>query len=204
MIPEASWVLLEQVGTVLAGLLGVKLLTSILDVSQFGYLALANSIMALVGMNLFGPFKQGFMRFWAISKDEETLNVFYAVSDKFAKYICYFTVIAVPLVFLLIYRFKNLEWATLIAISLIAGALTGLFGLRVGIFIAARQRRRSALFNISIAFSRLFIALCLLILIRPSATVVILGYTLASLLFFLIAQKFYSAMVSQKKHRSPN
>jgi len=197
LTPEASWVFLEQIGTVLAGLMGVKLLTSVLDTAEFGYLALANSIMALIGMNLYGPFKQGLMRFWAISKDSETLDVFYAVSNRLAKYVCGFTLLIIPIIFFLLYIFKNPKWATLVAISLAAGGLTGLFGLRVGIFVAARQRRRSALLNIASAFSRFFIALCLLILIYPGAIVAISGYALTSFIFFLIAQRFYSAMASK-------
>ena len=65
----------EHAGTVLVGLLGVKLLTNILGPSQFGKLSLANTVVSLISTNLlFGPLGQGLMRFWAISKNKGDLK----------------------------------------------------------------------------------------------------------------------------------
>jgi len=57
------WVFAEQVGTVIAGLFGVKLLTNILGPSEFGMFILANTVVLLISVNfLFGPLGQGLLR----------------------------------------------------------------------------------------------------------------------------------------------
>ena len=61
---EALWVFIGQLGMALGLLFGIKILTHFLDPLEFGRLALANTVVLLVGTNLFGPFGQGFMRFW--------------------------------------------------------------------------------------------------------------------------------------------
>ena len=47
LTPEALWVCIGPVGTAIAGLLGIKLLTYVLEPSEFGKLALANTIIEL-------------------------------------------------------------------------------------------------------------------------------------------------------------
>ena len=56
---EAFWVFVGQAGTAIGGLIGVKLLTHVLIPAEYGKLALANTIVAFIGANLFGPFGQG-------------------------------------------------------------------------------------------------------------------------------------------------
>ena len=55
LTPEAIWVFVGQAGTAAAGLFGIKLLTHVLSPDEFGRLALANTIVALIGTNIFGP-----------------------------------------------------------------------------------------------------------------------------------------------------
>jgi O-antigen/teichoic acid export membrane protein len=85
--PEALWVLVGQGGTAVAGLFGVKVLTNVLGPNEFGMLALANTIVALISTNfLFGPLGQGFLRFWSISREKGDLGAFYAVSNRYGLY----------------------------------------------------------------------------------------------------------------------
>ena len=66
-----------QIGTGIAGLVGVKVLTNVLGPSEFGRLALANSIVMLIStIFLFGPLSQGLMRFWSICRDRGELEAF--------------------------------------------------------------------------------------------------------------------------------
>jgi O-antigen/teichoic acid export membrane protein len=59
-----------QIGTGIAGLVGVKVLTNVLGPGEFRRLALANTVVVLVSTNcLFGPLGQGLMRFWSICQD---------------------------------------------------------------------------------------------------------------------------------------
>jgi len=196
LTPEATWVFVGQAGTAAAGLFGIKLLTHVLNPDEFGRLALANTIVALVGTNIFGPLGAGVKRFWPISKDRGNLDVFYSVSNRYARYAIYIvlslSVISTP--FLLL---KGVKWAVLVALSLIVGAVTGWLGLRISVFTAARKRKQIALLNIGNAFLRPVIAVGLIVLIAADASWAMIGYLSASFLILLVAERLYRHAVSE-------
>ncbi len=198
LIPEALWVFIEQVGTAIAGLMGIKLLTHVLDPSEFGRLALANTLVALIGTSVFGPFAQGLMRFWVISKDRGNLKEFYAVANRFAKYISLvvFLITAIVSTFIICIAHK-FDWTILVILSLGIGVIMGNFRLMMNVFRAARQRRRVAILNTSNGFLRPMIATLVAILIIAKANIALLGYLLAVLFVFLVTLRIYSQMVSE-------
>jgi len=188
LTPEAAWVFVGQAGTAVAGLAGIKLLTHVLAPSEFGRLALANTIVALIGTNIFGPLGQGLIRFWAISKDRGNLDVFYSVSNRYARFAIYIVS------FLLM---KGANWGVLLMLSLIVGAVTGWLGLRISVFTAARKRKQIALLNIGNAFLRPVIAVGLIVLIASDASWAMIGYLSATFLILLIAERLYHHAVSE-------
>lgn len=198
LTPEALWVFIGQVGIAIAGLVGIKLLTHILDPSEFGRLALANTIVALIGTSFFGPFAQGLMRFWAISKDRGNLKEFYTVSSRFAKYISFVVFLITAMVSTLIICIAHkFDWTILVILSLAIGVIMGDFNLMISVFGAARQRRRVAILNTSNAFLRPMSAALLVILIIAKANIALLGYLIAVLFVFLVTQRIYSQMISE-------
>jgi len=197
LTPEASWVFVGQVGTAIAGLLGIKLLTDALGPSEFGKLALANTIVALIGTNFFGPFGQGIMRFWAISKDRGNLDVFYAVTNRLIIFICLISISTSIILVSIFSIIKDFDWTILIAFSLVIGIITGLFSLRVGIFTVARQRKSVAIFNIINSFLRPLIATFLVILTISKVNIALAGYLFAAILILLIEERFYHKVFSE-------
>ncbi|RLA97406.1 MAG: hypothetical protein DRG83_15910 [Deltaproteobacteria bacterium] len=195
---EAFWVFVGQAGTAIGGLIGVKLLTHVLAPAEYGKLALANTIVALIGINLFGPFGQGLSRFWSISKDRGNLDVFYVISNRFAKYISLSALlISGVAVIVTMYILHKFHWAILVAISLVIGIITGFLSLRIGIFTAARQRRRVAILNISNTLLRPLIAVVLVVITIANVNMALVGYLIAALLVVLIAERLYSQNVSE-------
>lgn len=194
---EAAWIIIGQAGTAVAGILGIKLLTNVLVPAEFGKLALANTLIALISTNfLFGPLGAGIMRFWAISKSKGNLNGFYAVSKQLLRQIIVIS-IAVSIVLILFTGFfKGMEWAALFAVSTAAGIFSGWLGLRISVFTAARKRPLVACLNIGNAFSRPVIAVCLVLLISVSAFWAMAGYLVAAMLLVLVAEYFYVNIVS--------
>ncbi|MFX0137544.1 MAG: lipopolysaccharide biosynthesis protein [Candidatus Hodarchaeota archaeon] len=195
--PEALWVFVSQAGTAIAGLLGVKLLTHVLKPFEFGLLVLASTVITLIGTSFFGPFGQGLMRFWSISKERGSLDVFYAVSNRLAKYISMATFLVTFISIFILFMIKKYDWSILIALSLIIGIITGIFGLKISVFTAARQRRRTALLNISNTFLRPLIATFLVILIIAKANIALGGYLIAALFILFIAERLYLQSTSK-------
>ncbi len=194
--PEATWVFVGQAGTAIAGLIGIKLLTHVLSPGEFGRLAIANTIVALIGTNIFGPLSQGVMRFWAISKDRGNLDAFYRISNRYARYAIYIVSLLIIMSSPLLLS-KDASWAVLLTLSLVVGAVTGWLGLRISVFTAARKRKQIALLNIGNSFLRPVIAALLIILIASNASWALVGYFLATFMALLIAERIYRHTVSE-------
>jgi O-antigen/teichoic acid export membrane protein len=196
LTPEAIWVLVGQAGTAIAALAGIKLLTHVLDPSEFGRLALANTLVSLLGINLFGPLGQGLMRFWSISKDRGNLDAFYIVSNRLFKYASLIALLTTTIFSFILSKITSLDWALLVTLSLAVGTITGLTNLRISIFTATRQRQRTAILNISNTFLKPLAATFLVVLIIPNANMAIVGYLLAGLFVLLITNRLYSQAAS--------
>jgi O-antigen/teichoic acid export membrane protein len=195
--PEALWVLVGQAGTSVAGLFGVKVLTNVLGPGEFGMLALANTIVALISTNfLFGPLGQGLMRNWSISQERGELRTFYAVSNRYGLYtIAMSIVVGIGLVAVAV-SIKGRDWATLLAVSVATGVAFGWLMLRVSIFTAARQRHWVAFLNIGNAVLKPILAASLVLLIAVSASWAMAGYLVATLGVVFLAERFYHFIVS--------
>lgn len=194
---EAAWIIIGQAGTAVAGILGIKLLTNVLGPAEFGKLALANTLIALISTNfLFGPFGAGIMRFWAISKNKSNLKGFYAASKQLKQQIIIISIVVSIVLTVFTAFFKDMEWAALFAVSTAAGIFSGWMGLRLAVFTAARKRPLVACLNIGNAFSRPVIAACLVLLISVSAFWAMAGYLVAAILLVLVAEWFYVNIVS--------
>jgi O-antigen/teichoic acid export membrane protein len=194
---EAAWIIVGQAGTAVAGILGIKLLTNVLGPAEFGKLALANTLIALISTNfLFGPLGAGRMRFWAISKSKGCLKEFYAASKQLKQQTIAISIIVSFALTVIAAFFKGMEWAALFAVSTAAGIFTGWLGLRMAVFTAARKRPLAACLNIGNAFSRPVIAAGLVLLISVSAFWAMAGYLVAAILLVVVAEWFYVNIVS--------
>ena len=195
--PEALWVFVGNAGTAVAGLFGVKVLSNVLGPGEFGMLALANTVVALISINfLFGPLGQGLMRIWSISREQGDLGAFYAVSSRYGRYtIGVSIVVGIALVAGAI-LIKGKDWAALLAISMTTGVASGWLSLRISIFTAARQRQWVALLNVGNALLKPIIAASLVLLVVVSASWAMAGYLVATLGVVFLAERFYRRIVS--------
>ncbi|MFH1953705.1 MAG: lipopolysaccharide biosynthesis protein [Pseudomonadota bacterium] len=188
---EALWVFIGQFGIAMGVLFGVKILTQVLDPLEFGRLALANTIVLLIGTNLFGPLGQGFMRFWSISQERGQVKEFIVTSNRYSRFLTAI-ILGVSLILLIGSAFTGwLDWPVLTAISLIVGAFTGYLGIRLSVFLAARKRKIVALVNTGTAFLKPMIAVLFVIFIFSNADCVMWGYFVATLIMVFVVEYFY-------------
>jgi len=195
---EAFWVFVGQAGTAIGGLIGVKLLTHVLIPAEYGKLALANTIVALIGTNLFGPIGQGIGRYWSICSDRGDLDVFYKVSSYLSRIVslCALLMCGVGLLlFIGVSHWTN--WTILVGLALVVGIVLGNISIKVGVFTAARQRRRTALLNISNNFLRPLMAVILIVLTIRKAEVALGGHLVAALIILFAVEMLYLKNVSE-------
>jgi len=196
---EVLWVFLGQTGTALGVLLGVKILTHILNPFEFGRLSLANTIVILVGTNLFGPINQGLMRFWSISLERGEKEVFVSATRQLSRFLI-FIVLFISLVFPILLAFTPwIDWMVLLTISLLVGAITGWYGIKISILTAARKRKTISIINTANAFGKPIIASIFVILIASSASWAMLGYLLTTIAAVYVLEKYYGKVVKRKE-----
>lgn len=198
LTPEALWVFTEQAGIAIAAFVGIKLLTHVLDTSEFGRLALANTMVMLIGTSFFGPLGQGLLRFWAISKERGELHTFYCVSNRITIYAVIASLLLAVILSCSISIVKGFDWTMLVMLSSGVGIVTGLFGLKVSVFTAARQRKRTALLRVSNSFLRPLCALLLIVLTVPLANMALVGYLVTIVIVFVIARGLYNREIFKK------
>ncbi len=187
-----------QVGTGIAGLVGVKVLTNVLGPSEFGRLALANSVVMLISTNfLFGPLGQGLMRFWSICRDRGELGAFYVVSNRCARYVIGVSIAVAITVVVILASIKWVDWALLLTISMATGIVSGTLGLRISVFTAARQRKRVALLSISNALFSPIVAASLVLLVGADALSAMFGYLIVVSGVAFVAGRLYCRAVSK-------
>ena len=191
MKSELLWLLIGQLGTALGVVFGVKILTQVLDPAEFGRMALANTVVLLVGSNIFGPIGQGFMRFWSICQDRDQDNEFLRITDHFAGRLLFFTVSLSLILFFISATTGWPRWIVLMTLSLMAGGVTGYFGLRLSVFLAARNRKIVALVNTGNAILKPVMALFFVIALFNNADCVILGYVITASLAALVVEHLY-------------
>jgi len=188
---EALWVFIGQSGIALGVLFGVKILTQVLDPLEFGRLAIANTVVLLIRINLFGPLGHGFMRFWSISQERGQVEEFVLTSNRYAVFLSSI-ILTVSLILFVFSAFTGWrDWSTLITISLIVGVITGYFGLRLAVFLAARKRKIVALVDTGTAFLKPLIAALFAIFLVSNANCVMSGYLVITLVIAWAVEQLY-------------
>ena len=189
--PEALWVLIGQIASVIASLIAVKVLSNLLSQAEYGKLALASTLINFVTTNIFGPFGQGFMRFWSIGKGRGNLDVFYRLSNRFIMCIGVFAVFAAVITSLFLFLTKHTEWAVLTLLSLVLGTISGMIGMRTSIWNAMRQRRKIALVSIFDGFSKPLLAAIFIFLTVRTVNIVLIAYLSGAFLIFFVVNRIY-------------
>ena len=200
---EALWVFWGQAGIALGVLLGVKILTHVLNPIEFGRLALANTVIVLIGTNLFGPVSQGLMRFWSISQERGEKSAFAAATKQISIYLIYFVILISTIIFIFLVFSKWANWTKLLTIALIVGAITGWNSIKISILTAARKRKFISLINTGGAFGKPVIAFTFVIMAGPKADWAMVGYLVTTLIVFYLLEKHYQKVVKRKEKQLP-
>ena len=195
---EAFWVMASQVGNALGSILSIKLLTYLLKPSDFGKLAVANTIILLITMNIYGPVGQGLMRFWSISVNKGQLTQYEKITQGTLR-LLFVIVLFLSIIGYLVIRLTKLrQWALIFLLSLITGALAGWFNARCSILVADRKRKAVAVYNILMAFLKPALAGFLILLFYSDVNLVIVGFLAAAFLLSIAIEKYFVSFMRQR------
>lgn len=193
---ESFWVAFDQIGTAIASLLSIKIITSLLDPYEFGYIALANTIIFLLSSSIYGPIGQSFMRFWSIAKERQELKSFYRLLNRSLNITLVISFLAGAIISGSLFILCNLKWAVLITISILLAVCSGWTSVRTSILTAARKRKTVSLIHVAGIFLRPLIAAILIMKLGNNANIAMLGFLLAAVSIFLFTEKIFQQFVS--------
>lgn len=199
---EMGWVVFGQVGLAAGYILAIKLISTVLDVEEFGRFALGLTLINLVQLTLFTPLAQGLMRYWSISVQQSNLGVFQEVSGRWMIRLVAASILAALVLMAGVIGLHGEGWAGVIGLSMVAGAMGGCVNGDIFILNANRSRKAAAWFNVFSACLRPGVGFVLAIGCWRTAEAVLLGYGLVSLLMAFASRAFLRGWISKSVDRS--
>lgn len=187
--------MLGQAAAVVGALLGVRLLTELMDPAAYGELALAMTVATLVNQVVFGPISGGVSRFFAPAREQNDLGS-YLVAGRRLVLMASMAMLAIIGAMVLVLILLDLDGWIAVAISaMVFAILSGWSAVLSGVQAADRRRMMVALHQGLESWLRFLVAAWLLVWIGPGSSVAMAGYALA--LAFVVASQygFFRGMV---------
>lgn len=179
----------------------VRVLTQYLDPQQYGQLALALTVGALINQVLMGGISAGVGRFYSVASKRNKLPIYL---QAFYKIMHYSTVMAVTVsvtIILTLFWLDHSKWAVLFTFTLVASLLNGYVVVIGNILQASRQRAVFALQSSIDAWMRIIMAVGMIHLLDNSVIAVVVGYGISSILVLSLQLFLLRRLVT---HRSEN
>lgn len=182
LFKESFWIALGQAMAMLGLLVGVRLLTELLDPAAYGELALGMTVAMLVNQVVFGPVVGGVIRFYAPAVEHSDFTNYASA----ARRLVLVATAVVAVISLLAIAGLNLagrsEWISIVVLAFVFAILSGYNSILSGLQNAARQRAVVALHQGFEAWARFLIATGFMIWLGKNSTVAMAGYAVAALI----------------------
>jgi len=182
LFKESFWIALGQAMAMLGLLVGVRLLTELLDPAAYGELALGLTVASLVNQIVFGPLGGGIIRIYAPAVEQGGFGSYLTAVRQL---VCSATVIIALITLIAVVCLLVTGRTELIAIAVAAltfATINGYNSILSGIQNAARQRSIVALHQGFETWARFLVAVGLMLWLGVTSTVAIVGYGVAALM----------------------
>jgi O-antigen/teichoic acid export membrane protein len=190
LFKEGFWVILGQVMAVFGSLVGVRILTGLMDPSAYGELALGMTAATLVNQSVLGPLGGGILRFYAPAVEQADLGGYLKAVRRLALSATGIIVLFMSMIIFVLLISGRMPWAVVLIAATIFAVLSGYNAILSGIQNAARQRSIVALHQGAESWIRFLVAAGLMLYFGATSVVAMMGYSLAVLLV-LGSQSFF-------------
>lgn len=187
---EGAWIVFGQIAAVLGSLVGVRVLTELLDPAAYGELALGVTIATLVNATIMGPLCNGATRFYATAVENNSLPDYLKSVANLVLKATGVVLVIVGIVALELFAAGNQHWAMIVVSAMLFSILSGYNSILNGIQNAARQRTIVALHSGLEAWGKFLLAAGLIVIFGAFSSLAIAGYALA-ILIVLAFQSFF-------------
>ena len=194
---EAVWIAGGQVLAALGTLVGVRLLTSVLDPAAFGQFALGLTCTAIVHQVLLGPLANTFERFFSIAHETAAWRAYFAAVRATTLQVSLLATGVGVVVALGLLASGYTQVLLLVCASLAFALLSGWEVILDGIQNGARRRGTVALHQALRAWLRPAMAVLLLTTVSSTSGMTMTGYLLASVAALTSQTFFYKRTVQR-------
>lgn len=202
---EFLWIGSGQVASVLGMVVGVRLLTGVLEPQIYGELALGMTATMLVQQVVMGPLGNSSLRFFAPAREAGEFWSFLAVLRKLLIRASIVILIIATLSCLGLQLARKSDWIWLTLAAFVFALISGYNSVLDGIQNAARQRPVVAWHHALSSWGRFLAAVGLVVWLGASSAIAMRGYVLASILVLLsqawfFKRKIMSDIVNNPRH----
>ncbi len=203
LVKEGGWIIAGQIAAVIGSLLMVRMLTEHLDPGEYGQLALGMTIAGLVNQVAMGGLISGISRFYSIAAEKSDLRGYIKASKRLMVYatlgvgaIALFLIVGLAIT-------RYAKFVYLAVAVLVFSILSGYNSALGGIQNAARQRAIVAMHGAMNAWLNFGLVTGMVLFVKPSSSVVVIGYALTTLLITLSQLFFLARLLHRHNNDSP-
>lgn len=179
---EGFWIVLGQAMAVVGSLVGVRVLTGLLNPSAYGELALGMTVATLVNQVILGPLGNGITRFYAPSVEKNDLTGYLKATGRLLFWATGLIILLIPFAAIGLLLTGQAKWIAIVTTAFIFALVSGYNGIFSGIQNAARQRSIVAFHQGIQPWLQYLIAASLLVWLGATSTNAMMGYAVAILL----------------------
>lgn len=179
---EGAWIVLGQAAAVLGSLVGVRLLTELLDPAAYGELALGMTVATLVHQTVLGPLGNGSTRFYAPAQERGDIGGYLSAVRRLVLSATGVLVLLIALMATGLFLAGRSEWIAIATAALTFAILSGNNSILSSIQNAARQRSIVALHQGMEPWARFLVAVALMVWLGATSTVAMSGFAMAIIL----------------------
>lgn len=194
---EGFWIVLGQAMAVLGSLVGMRVLTGLLDPAAYGELALGMTVATLVNQTVIGPMSNGITRFYAPAAEHGDLGGYLNAVRRLLLSATVIIAITILVVVAGLFIAGRSEWIGIVSAALIFAIPCGYNSILSGLQNAARQRSVVAFHQGMEYWARFLVAAGLLLWLGATSTVAMVGYTIAAMLVSGSQYAFFRKTINQ-------
>ncbi len=178
---EGFWIILGQALTLFGSIVGVRVLTGMLNPAAYGELALAVTVATLISQTIFGPLGNGVMRFYAPAVEHGDFPGYLLAVTQLVITATWIIFVLIPCAAAVLFFVHRGDLIVITSAALLFALVSGYNSVLTGIQSASRQRAIVALHQAMEAWVRFLFAAALLACFGARSGVAMAAYAISAL-----------------------
>ena len=190
LFKEGFWIVLGQAIAILGSLVGIRILTGLMDPAVYGELALGITAVILINQVVLGPLCNGAIRFYAPAVEQGNFGGYLNAVRRLVLFSTAVIILVALLAAVGLLIAGRMKWIVVLAAAFIFAIFSGYNSILSGIQNAARQRFVVAFHQGAEPWARFLVAAGLVIVFGATSAVAMIGFSIA-IIFVLASQLLF-------------